>query len=254
MYSTGYRVGKKGTTKMWTCEYKVTWPETVTITGAGSTKTGASRVAAVKVLQWLHNLGKLKNGQPIIFDSKDVKDMLNKPTPIVVEPETIGYVKELLDTYNAEIKDIIANSHDTHKPQEITMSSDYTIDPVGRSNDHSYTGVNVDRRNTELHNRLEHRRIRDSQELPIVEYKNEIIKEIEKNRVLLIKGDTGCGKTTQVPQYIMDSFAARGAATECNMIISQPRRISAISLAERIAQERNEHIGDVVGYQVRLVF
>jgi HrpA-like RNA helicase len=70
--------------------------------------------------------------------------------------------------------------------------------------------------------------------------------------VLLIKGDTGCGKTTQVPQFIIDHMIANNSGSKCCMIVTQPRRISAISLAERVAYERNEMIGDVIGYQVRL--
>lgn len=50
----------------------------------------------------------------------------------------------------------------------------------------------------------------------------------------------------------MDSFAERGEASKCNMLVTEPRRISAISLAERIAEERGEKIGDVIGYKVRL--
>lgn len=68
----------------------------------------------------------------------------------------------------------------------------------------------------------------------------------------MIEGDTGCGKTTQVPQFILDSFAQNGNATDCNILVSQPRRISAISLADRIAYERKENVGDVVGFHVRL--
>ncbi|CAB0038307.1 unnamed protein product [Trichogramma brassicae] len=84
-------------------------------------------------------------------------------------------------------------------------------------------------------------------------HREAILKELEENQAVVIKGDTGCGKTTQVPQFIMDYFAAKGKGGECNMIVTQPRRISAISLAQRIAYERQEKIGDVVGYQVRLL-
>lgn len=83
-------------------------------------------------------------------------------------------------------------------------------------------------------------------------HRNEILAELRYNRVLLIEGDTGCGKTTQVPQFIMDSFIENGNATDCNILVSQPRRISAISLADRVAYEREENVGDVVGYQVKL--
>ena len=60
---------------------------------------------------------------------------------------------------------------------------------------------------------------------------------IRENQVVLISGETGCGKTTQVPQFIMDDAAASGAK-QCNIICTQPRRIAALSVAERVASER----------------
>lgn len=83
-------------------------------------------------------------------------------------------------------------------------------------------------------------------------FRDEIMKVLNSNQVLLITGDTGSGKSTQVPQIIMDHFTRNGKASNCNIVICEPRRLSAISLAERVASERGEHLGDVVGYQVRL--
>lgn len=62
----------------------------------------------------------------------------------------------------------------------------------------------------------------------------------------MVSGETGCGKTTQLPQYILESEieAARGAV--CSIICTQPRRISAMSVAERVAAERGEKLGDSV--------
>lgn len=64
----------------------------------------------------------------------------------------------------------------------------------------------------------------------------------------IIKGSTGCGKTTQVPQFILDSYAQN--RKHCNIIVTQPRRIAAISVAKRVAEERGWQIGTLVGYQV----
>lgn len=83
-------------------------------------------------------------------------------------------------------------------------------------------------------------------------YRNEILSMLKKQRVLLIEGDTGCGKSTQVPQLILDSYERNGNATDCNILVSEPRRIAAMSLADRVAHERGEIVGDVIGYQVRL--
>lgn len=68
--------------------------------------------------------------------------------------------------------------------------------------------------------------------------------------VVIIEGPTGCGKTTQVPQWILDdSYQKR---KPCKIIVTQPRRIAAISIAKRVAQERGWDVGGLVGYQVHL--
>jgi ATP-dependent RNA helicase DHX36 len=64
---------------------------------------------------------------------------------------------------------------------------------------------------------------------------------------------TGCGKTTQIPQFILDEMISRSNGSLCNLLCTQPRRISAISVAERVAEERGERIGsNSVGYVIRL--
>ena len=75
---------------------------------------------------------------------------------------------------------------------------------------------------------------------------------VENNRVVLVSGATGCGKTTQVPQFVLDSFINAKRGGECNIICTQPRRIAAIGVATRVADERAESIGDVVGYHIRM--
>lgn len=66
--------------------------------------------------------------------------------------------------------------------------------------------------------------------------------------MVVVSGETGCGKTTQLPQYILETEieAARGAS--CSIICTQPRRISAMSVAERVAAERGETLGESVSF------
>ncbi|XP_050477291.1 putative ATP-dependent RNA helicase DHX57 [Bombus huntii] len=82
----------------------------------------------------------------------------------------------------------------------------------------------------------------------------EILDVIHKNQVIIISGETGCGKSTQVPQFLLDDWIINRSASKehINIICTQPRRISTIGVAERVATERNERIGDTVGYQIRL--
>lgn len=86
--------------------------------------------------------------------------------------------------------------------------------------------------------------------LPIASYKDPITSAVDSHQVVLIAGETGCGKTTQVPQFILDHMWNQGKS--CKILCTQPRRISATSVAERIAAERGENVGGTVGYQIRL--
>nr|XP_016442949.1 PREDICTED: DExH-box ATP-dependent RNA helicase DExH6-like isoform X1 [Nicotiana tabacum] len=86
--------------------------------------------------------------------------------------------------------------------------------------------------------------------LPIASFKDVITSTVESNQVVLISGETGCGKTTQVPQFILDHMWGKGET--CKIVCTQPRRISATSVSERISAERGESVGDTVGYKIRL--
>ncbi|XP_068081354.1 ATP-dependent DNA/RNA helicase DHX36 isoform X2 [Anabrus simplex] len=89
--------------------------------------------------------------------------------------------------------------------------------------------------------------------LPAFERRFEILQLIEENQVVVISGETGCGKTTQVAQFILDDYIMKNKGSLCHVVCTQPRRISAISVAERVATERDEPCGNSsVGYQIRL--
>ncbi|XP_027331218.1 DExH-box ATP-dependent RNA helicase DExH6 isoform X2 [Abrus precatorius] len=92
--------------------------------------------------------------------------------------------------------------------------------------------------------------IEDRSKLPIASFKDVITSTVESHQVVLISGETGCGKTTQVPQFILDHVWGKGEV--CKIVCTQPRRISATSVSERIATERGETIGENVGFKIRL--
>ncbi|EPY27001.1 ATP-dependent RNA helicase DHX36 [Strigomonas culicis] len=84
--------------------------------------------------------------------------------------------------------------------------------------------------------------------LPTYKRRTDIINHVRDNDVVVICGDTGCGKTTQIPQLLLDShILEKGTSIVC----TQPRRISALSVANRVAAERGETCGDSCGYIIR---
>ena len=85
--------------------------------------------------------------------------------------------------------------------------------------------------------------------LPVAAKKDEILKLIQENQVVVIAGETGSGKTTQIPKICLEAGQGVFGRIGC----TQPRRLAARSVAERIAQELDSSIGDLVGYQVRFL-
>ncbi|XP_032539439.1 putative ATP-dependent RNA helicase DHX57 [Chiroxiphia lanceolata] len=92
----------------------------------------------------------------------------------------------------------------------------------------------------------------ERQKLPAWQERENILDLLKSHQVLVVSGMTGCGKTTQIPQFILDASLQGSPSRVANIICTQPRRISAISVAERVAKERTERIGLTVGYQIRL--
>lgn len=100
-----------------------------------------------------------------------------------------------------------------------------------------------------VYNKYTYLKIDKQQELlPIYKYKRDILYLVEKHSTVILVGETGSGKTTQVPQYLHDAgWAPRGYMIAC----TQPRRLATMSVAARVAQEMNVRLGETVGYAVR---
>ncbi|KAJ7103530.1 hypothetical protein B0H15DRAFT_875068 [Mycena belliarum] len=87
--------------------------------------------------------------------------------------------------------------------------------------------------------------------LPVYTRADDVLTQIKDHDVTIVMAATGSGKTTQIPQLILDSYIERGEGASCNVVCTQPRRLAALSVADRVAKERGETVGKSVGYQVR---
>lgn len=87
--------------------------------------------------------------------------------------------------------------------------------------------------------------------LPVSDKTADVLVKIALNQVSVVMAATGSGKTTQLPQIILDDHIMQVEGSKCNIVVTQPRRIAAISVANRVAKERGESVGQTVGYSVR---
>lgn len=93
-------------------------------------------------------------------------------------------------------------------------------------------------------------------QLPMWQFREQVVDTVEQEQVVIICGETGCGKSTQVPSFLLEHQLSQGKP--CKVYCTEPRRISAISLARRVSEELGEGKGDIgsprslVGYSIRL--
>ncbi|XP_074725041.1 ATP-dependent RNA helicase TDRD9 [Strix uralensis] len=87
-------------------------------------------------------------------------------------------------------------------------------------------------------------------DMPVAKHREEIVSLIESNSVVIVQGATGSGKSTQIPQYILDYCIQQ--SIYCKIAVTQPRKIGASSIARWISKERSLTLGGFVGYQVSL--
>ncbi|KAI0544613.1 helicase associated domain-containing protein [Xylaria curta] len=93
-------------------------------------------------------------------------------------------------------------------------------------------------------------------QLPMWQFRQQVLETVEREQVVIVCGETGCGKSTQVPSFLLEHQLSLGRP--CKIYCTEPRRISAISLARRVSEELGEGRGDLgtarslVGYSIRL--
>ncbi|XP_037938859.1 dosage compensation regulator isoform X2 [Teleopsis dalmanni] len=257
----------------------------ITARETGSNKQSASKSCALSLVRQLFHLGVIEAFSGTLKKRKDDEEL--KPYPVKINPELMKNVQEVIDGLNLKTMKTdnvkfepessgfslsINNVPEHGQLQNIDQDTSGSVIPWAppQPNWNAWTASNIDEGylataslddlSYDLENDQKNKRLNNVQyqefvqfrnNLPISSMRDKIMETINDNPVVIIRGNTGCGKTTQIAQYILEDYIGSGQGALCNIYITQPRRISAISVAERIAIERSENLGESVGYSVR---
>ena len=91
--------------------------------------------------------------------------------------------------------------------------------------------------------------VNKASDLPIAALRSQLLKSIQQFQTTIVVGETGSGKSTQLVQYLADELQSAGK--EGCVVCTQPRRVAAVTIAQRVASERSCTLGAEVGYSIR---
>ncbi|XP_050427766.1 dosage compensation regulator [Adelges cooleyi] len=255
----------------------------VTARESGSNKQSASKSCALSLVRQLYHLGVI---EAFTGTLKKSVNQLIEPYEVNVDPGIINNVNDVLQEFKIEPISVIKNDNDVQPGDAMSLITNQVLfdfqepKPFRASgvipwsppqpNWNPWLAINIDEGPlaTATLKQLSEEMAKDHFEkfdslcglkesieersaLPVYANKNQILNTIKNNSIVIIQGSTGCGKTTQVCQFILDEYITSRQGSDCNIICTQPRKISAISVADRVASERVEDIGQSVGYSVR---
>uniref|UniRef100_A0A8C5N2Q1 RNA helicase n=1 Tax=Leptobrachium leishanense TaxID=445787 RepID=A0A8C5N2Q1_9ANUR len=246
-----------------TCKLTLTWPEPLTFTARALRRSEAERKAAALACQKLKDLGLMDtNNRPLSHARYNVeyvqqlREQQRRPKRFHVPEPVLQKIEDYLHQHPLDA------APSSHTGAELPGQS---VDEVGRSppgfcdpvTGRAYTPMSEQEACSVSHRLRELWQQREEQGpalqyLPADSQAEAIVAAIERHPVVVIAGDTGCGKTTRIPQYVLENAIMQGWGSHCNMIITQPRRISAVSVAHRVGHELGPGLRRHVGYQVRL--
>ena len=152
---------------------------------------------------------------------------------IIIENQTEFIKQDLLESENIPI---IKNNSDNIRLKDVNDFINERENKIGSMN--MLEAEKLLKKNIELQRKI----------LPIYEYKEKIIELLKTNQIILIEGETGSGKTTQIPQFLYENGYCNNNKKIC---ITQPRRVAAMSVASRVAYEMGVKCGHEVGYSIR---
>ncbi|CAG5867080.1 unnamed protein product [Menidia menidia] len=209
--------------------------------------SSTERAFVHRMAQSLGYISKSKGKGPSRYLTVRKKDVADKPHPnisLTLSPSSQYFIRSLVQRFPTSKKERTDMQPSSKSSSSLAADPDSSYDrnrASGRLNN-GIPMVPKRRAPSELD------AFRCS--LPVCEHQEDIIQLIRDNRVVLVVGETGSGKTTQIPQFLLDDYFRNRQS--CRIFCTQPRRLAAIAVAERVAAERGECVGQTVGYHIRL--
>ncbi|KAE8650533.1 DExH-box ATP-dependent RNA helicase DExH7, chloroplastic isoform X2 [Cucumis sativus] len=195
------------------------------------------------VMQW-------KAGESISKVDDDEKDRRASFVDSLLDASNIGSASK---TLVGKVERL--NIEDDKKPRALELNSHSFGERLDYNTQNESSRLRLEHEN-KMRTKKYQEMLKNRAALPIASLRGDMLRLLKENNVLVVCGDTGSGKTTQVPQFILDEMIESGCGGLCNIVCTQPRRIAAISVAERVSDERCEPApgsnGSLVGYHVRL--
>ncbi|KAF3699413.1 putative ATP-dependent RNA helicase DHX30 [Channa argus] len=250
--------------KLKKCELTLHWPEEMTFTATAINRVTAERRAAALACMKLKELGLLdKDNNPLSHARyhrekvREAGERERRPIPVEVPQYLEEHMRTHLEQYPVTTEVQKLWEEEEAKGQQLNQEDeDEEIDIVtdaitGRPYRH-LSKKEAEEHSAHLLEEWERAKPGLSVELPVDAHRRHVISTVRSSRVVVIAGETGCGKTTRIPRFLLEESIRGGEGAECNILVTQPRRISAVSVAHRVAHEMGSDLKHHVGYQVRL--
>lgn len=252
--------------KLKQCELTLHWPEEMKFTASANNRVTAERMAAALACLKLKELELLdKNNNPLthakyhLEQVQEARERHQRPPTLEIPQYLQENIKEYLAQYPVATQ--VQNLWEEEEAKEQQMvnqeheeedEEDLVTDAITGRPYRALSKKKAQQLSADLQEEWKRANPQLAVELPVDSHRRRVISAVESSQVVVIAGETGCGKTTRIPRFLLEESVRGGRGAECNILVTQPRRISAVSVAHRVAQEMGPALKRSVGHQVRL--
>ncbi|XP_056148507.1 ATP-dependent RNA helicase DHX30 [Lampris incognitus] len=251
--------------KLKKCELTLLWPEEMKFVATATNRVLAERRAAALACLKLKELELLdKDNNPLTharYHHKDVKEALERdkrPLQLEISQRLMENMREYFAQYpvGTELQRLWETEEEkgqqTLKEEGEEEEQELVTDAITGRPYFPLSSQQANMLSFDLQEEWERANPGLGVTLPVDAHRQRVVSAVDASRVVVIAGETGCGKTTRIPRFLLEGHVKGGKGAECNVLVTQPRRISAVSVAQRVAHEMGPALKHHVGYQVRL--